>query len=512
VVTSAEVYPLSREFERWNTAVFTAFVQQDVVTYAQGLESKLLALGLSQGHLSLFQCLGGALEPAEASAAPLQLMDSGPVGGVIAAKRLAALLGPEGNLICADMGGTSFDLALLRGGDFTYSKRRALGDPAYVTGLSSVDIVSIGAGGGSIAWSDRRGIPQVGPMSAGAVPGPACYGAGGTAPTVTDAMVVMGFIEPGQFLGGRRKLDLEAARTAVSTLGATAGWTPEQTAAGIHDIAVANMINALREVSVQKGHDPRDFTMLAYGGMTPLFAWTVAAGAGIGTVVIPPHAAAFSAWGVVLADHVRRYEQTVDWNLDDPERVHDINTTVDTLVARALADAARAGFAESEVEITRSGSFRFLGQVWEIDLPIELRRFTAQDAPALKEAFIRRYEEIYGRGTAWKGSAVVLLDYSVTATGREATPEFPPWTSGTAAPSRRDTRRVFDPSSRSQVEFAVYDEDDLGVGASLAGPAIIDGGDTTILVPIGVRGSRDARGNLVLAADDAMQERSGQVA
>jgi len=497
VVTSSEVHPLSREFERWNTALFTAFVRDDVVTYVRGLEGKLQANGLPPRSLALFQCLGGTLLPAEAAEQPLQLMDSGPVGGVIASRALAQKLGLP-NVICADMGGTSFDVALVRDGEFTHSKRRPLGHEALVTGLAAVDIVSIGAGGGSIAWSDRRGVPQVGPESAGSDPGPACYGRGGGRPTVTDAMVALNFIDPSDYLGGRRELDGDAARAALSELGALHDWTAEQTAAAVHDIAVTNMVNALREVSVHKGYDPRDFTMLAYGGMTPLFAAAVAAEAGIPRVVVPPHSAAFSAWGVVMADRVRRYARTVSWNLDDATGAEALNVAAAELERAAVADADAAGLDPGRLRLRRVGAFRFLGQVWEIDLPLEDRPLAPADAAALRDRFVETYESVYGRGTAWKGSPVVLLDYELLATITDERLRFRPWRSGSAAPQPRGSRAVFHPGERARVEVAVYDDSAIGRGARIEGPAIIDGGDTTIFVPAGALCARAELGNLDL--------------
>jgi N-methylhydantoinase A len=497
VVASSDVHPLSREFERWNTAVFTAFVREDVVTYVRGLESKLRDNGLPPNSLSLFQCLGGTLLPLEAIEQPLQLMDSGPVGGVIASRALAEQLNLD-DVICADMGGTSFDVALVRQGEFTHSKRRALGHEALVTGLAAVDIVSIGAGGGSIAWTDRRGVPQVGPESAGSNPGPACYGRGGDRPTVTDAMVVMNFIDPGDYLGGRRELDGEASRRVFAELGSRHGWSPEQAAAAVHSIAVTNMVNALREVSVHKGHDPRGFTMLSYGGMTPLFACTVAEQTGISEVVVPPHSAAFSAWGVVMADRVRRYARTVSWNLEAPEEVEIVNQVAAGLEESARRDAADAGLDPARLEQRRIGSFRFLGQVWEIDMPLADGRLEPGDAEVLHDRFVETYESVYGRGTAWKGSPVVMLDLEVHASISDRRPKFRPWSQGTEEPRPRSRRTIFDPVGREPLEVEVYTDADVGVGARLEGPLIVDGGDTTIYVPGEFGCTRGPLGNLDL--------------
>lgn len=506
VVTSAQAHPLSREFERWNTAIFTAFVHHDVATYVEGLEEKLHAEGLAEGTLSLFQCLGGALSPGEARRRPLQLMDSGPVGGVIASRSLARELGVQ-NVICADMGGTSFDVALVRDGEFTYSKRRSLGHSAFVTGLAAVDIVSIGAGGGSIAHVDRRGVPQVGPHSAGANPGPACYGRGGEEATVTDAMVVLGFIDPGAYLGGRRELDLAAAEAAVSELGERHGWSAKESALAIYEIAVVNMVNAIREITVQKGHDPRDFTLFAYGGMTPAFAWAVASRAGVASVVVPPQSAAFSAWGVIQADHVRRYDRSLSWNLEDAHRVGEVNEIVAEMAERAREGAHEAGFGEDSLTLQRVAACRFLGQIWEIEIPLEDRPLRDDEPEELRERFITRYEEIYGKGTAWKEAPVVVLDLSIVATAKQRIPGFRPWEDGSADPEPASTRTMVDPALRETVEVPVFDDLDVGTGAALRGPAILDGHDTTIFIPTGVSAERDRLGGLTLTAAEPGNEK-----
>jgi N-methylhydantoinase A len=498
-VTSNSVHPLSREFERWNTAIFTAFVRADVVTYVEGLEEKLHGEGLPDGALSIFQCLGGALSTDEARDQPLQLMDSGPVGGVIATRSLARELKTD-NVICADMGGTSFDVALVRDGEFTYSKRRPLGHPSFITGLAAVDIVSIGAGGGSIASVDRRGVPQVGPQSAGAKPGPACYGRGGTDATVTDAMVTLGFIDPEGYLGGRRALDLAAAEKVVTELGEQHGWSAEESALGIYEIAVVSMVNAIREITVQKGNDPRDFTMFAYGGMTPAFAWAVASRAGVREVVVPPQSAAFSAWGVIQADHVRRYDRTVNWNLDDAHLLGDVNAAAAEMDSRALASAASSGFNKDEVSLKRIAACRFLGQIWEIEIPLENRPLRDDEADELRARFIDRYEEIYGKGTAWKAAPVVLLDLSIIATASQQVPGLQPWENGNDSPEPVSRRTVTDPTTRAPVEMPVIDDLAIGAGATIVGPAIIDGHDTTIFIPTGVTATRDQLGCITMRA------------
>ena len=249
---------------------------------------------------------------------------------------------------------------------------------------------------------------------------------------------------------------------------------------------------------MHKGHDPRDCTMVAYGGMTPLFAWTIAAQAGMARVVIPPHSAAFSAWGVVMADRVRRYARTVTWNLDDAEQAAEVNAVADQLIQQAVDDTRGVGLDPEDVRIRRIGAFRFMGQVWEIDLELDDAELTPEDARLLRERFVESYEKIYGAGTAWKGSPVILLDYEIIATAGGQSSRINPWTGGSPEPRPRTTREVHDPMTRGPLEVPIYDDLDVGAGARLEGPALIDGTDTTILVPAGVVGVRDGLGNLSL--------------
>ena len=259
---SSELYPVIREYERMVTTCLNAFVSEAVTSYVEELDSRLTDAGF-EGRVYLGQSLGGSLEPEEAKRRPLHLFNSGPVGGVIGARRLADAMGLT-DIITADMGGTSFDVALVREGQPDVSHRTVM--ERFETGLSKVDITVVGAGGGSICWLDERGAPRVGPHSAGAVPGPACYGRGGTEPTVTDVAAVLGLIDPDYFLGGAMELDIDAARTAIESRLAGLGESAEEIGARMTRIIVGNMLAAVRTVSVQRGRDPRGLTMFAYGG------------------------------------------------------------------------------------------------------------------------------------------------------------------------------------------------------------------------------------------------------
>lgn len=494
---SHEIYPVIREHERWNTALLNAFVQRDATRYLDRVESELRGRGL-RGRLVFFQGLGGTITSADARRYPLFLLGSGPVGGVMASNALAQELGLA-NVMCGDMGGTSFDAALIETGHIRIEKRRSLGQ--IDTGLNMVDVVSIGAGGGSIAWIDNRGVPQVGPRSAGADPGPACYGRGGAEPTVTDAMVVLGFIDPDDYLGGRFTLRADAARTAVATIADQLHWSLDEAASGIHDLVVANMANALREVSVEKGRDPRSFTMIAYGGTLPLFAAQIARALEIPQVIVPQNSAAFSAYGLLTADYVRRYERTVEWPTNATgAKLHAVNAVARELVATALRELTAQGFSEKDITLVRSGDFRFAGQVWELAMPVPDRDLTPADADRFAEEFPTIYEQNYGSGTAWKDTAVVLLNYSVTAVGRQTKPRWPrvpSIASEDASAALRGAREVCVPN-QGVVKMPIYDDLALQPGNAIDGPAIINAHDTTLYLPLGARVRRDRLMNYVL--------------
>jgi N-methylhydantoinase A len=500
---SHEIHPVIREYERWNTAVFNAFVHRQSQLYLDRIEQTLRERGLTN-RLAFFQGLGGTLSPEQARTYPLFLMGSGPAGGVAGAIDLARELGLK-RVICGDMGGTSFDTTLVQDYEVEVAKRRAFGE--METGLNILDIVSIGAGGGSIVSIDSRGIPQVGPRSAGADPGPVCYGRGGTEPTVTDAAVILGLIDPRDYLAGRVDLDVAGAERAIDeTVASEFGWSTQEAAAGIYDLVVTNMSNALREVTVAKGHDPREFTLLGYGGTLPLFAATIARRMGIRDVLLPASSSVFSARGLLAADFVRRHDRTVEVMMSSTggDVLGEVNKMANELIAATREELAGEGFDDDDMLIARSGDFRFAGQVWELSMPLPDRDLTPEDGPALAEEFVKVYERNYGEGTAWAGSEVMLLNYTITAIGKQAKPTFPRYEladSSDAGPAEVDTRDVYLPGRREQVSVPIYADERFEPGFELMGPAVINAHDTTIYVPEDVHIRRDEYRNYLLTVN-----------
>lgn len=487
---SHATHPVIGEFPRFMTAVFNCLSHRATTRYVDGLKTELGKAGFA-GALTFFQGIGGSIGVEAVQETPITLMQSGPAGGVMGARQIAEKLGIR-NVLVGDMGGTSFDTAVLANLVPLVAREASFG--AYRTGINILDIVSVGAGGGSIAWLDARGVPQVGPHSAGSEPGPACYARGGTRPTVTDANVILGLINPDNYLKGAHQLDIAAAREAVRTsIADPLGWTVDRAAAAIYDLAVIEMANALRMVSVERGHHPREFTFFSYGGGLGLFAVEICRRLGCPNIIIPDNCSAFSAFGVLTADYVRQYQRTVNWQLDDPAQAEHVNAIVADMLAQVAADAESENIPVDQLEIERSGEFRFLGQVHQVSVPLPDRLFTPADATALADAFPAAYEENYGAGTAWKGSSVVLVNLSLKAVFRREKPvsrECEPIVSD-VPPEPVAMRTIFQPFERAAAEVPVYAEATLVPGTRVEGPCIIDVGDTTIYLPTGSSGVRD---------------------
>jgi N-methylhydantoinase A len=502
VTPSHRVFPVRGETRRFTTAVLNCFVHDQTRTYIDSISVRLEEAGLRQPPV-FQQGLGGAISRERAKEHPLALLGSGPASGALGANELGRRLGFK-RVLLGDMGGTSFDTGIIDGNEIHTQKNLEIGQ--LQTGVNVVDVVSVGAGGGSIAWVSERGIPQVGPQSAGSTPGPAAYGKGGTEPTVTDAMILMGFIDPDNYLGGRVKLDAGLARQALEDKFAKHfDWSAERAAAAVHDLVVVNMAHAVREVSVGKGYDPRNFTLLAYGGTLPLFASQIAERLKIPTIVIPQNSSVFCALGALSSDFVLRRDQTVDWKLTSPQDAQRVNEVADRLLAEARQEMRIEGFSDAEISTSRSGDFRFEGQVYELTLPLPDRPLTADDAKPLAEQFYEVYERVYGTGTAFAGVPEVLLNYTVTVTGGQPRPPLLELDLAPAslAEVRKGERNVYIPMLKQWQTIPTYDGGRFTPGTTAAGPAIIDENDTTIFAPPGTQVTRDRFGNYVMTREGA---------
>jgi N-methylhydantoinase A len=490
VSLSHEVLPRWREYERTSTTVLDAYLKPLMHRTMEELEDECERGGIKQ--LLILRSNGGVMTSAKAREQPVALVRSGPSGGIMASSALGRRLG-LGDLVACDMGGTSFEACLLPGGEpaFTNLEELEYGVPIALT---MVDARAIGAGGGSLAWVDAAGILKVGPQSAGADPGPACYGRGGREATVTDANAHLGRLAPEFLLAGDLALDLEAAARALDPLAERLGLPRERVAQGIVDVATGNMAQALRLVSTDRGHDPRGSTLVAYGGAGPLHACELARALQIRQVLIPRYPGAFSAFGALLADTRFDYTRTSWMRL----RFLDLgraNELFAGLERQALADFRREGFAEVP-RLVRSIDARYVGQNWELTVAMpggELRREDFEQAAAL---FEQEHERFYGYSIP--GEELELLTFNVAAVGSRHTVEFPRVEPG-PPPEPIDRRPVVFRAEEGPLETAIYRRETFPSGAVIDGPAIVGQVDATTLVPPGTAARVDEYGNLLIA-------------
>jgi N-methylhydantoinase A len=485
VTTSHEILREYGEYERTSTTVLNAYTGPRIRSYIDELERRLRGAGFA-GDLLIMQSNGGVMTPEVARTLPVATLESGPVGGFIAAARIGARLG-HANVIAFDMGGTTAKTNVVRNGEPQMAHGYHIG--GYATGhpmmLPVVDTVEVGSGGGSIAAADQRGL-RVGPQSAGAEPGPACYGRGGTEPTVTDANLVLGRIDPHAFLGGEMPLDLNAARDAIGRrVAEPLDLSVEQAALAIVEIAVLHMSLAVRQVSVDRGYDPRDFVMLAFGGAGPLHACDVARALHIPTIIVPAFPGQFSAAGMLIADLRHDYVRTYFEPLDGAD-FSELRRIADEMhdEARARFDNARSPCAR--IELRHTMEVRYAGQDSTLPVPIDAALLARGDRAAVHAAFNERHQRLYGYHNA--DQALEIVSVRLAAIGiRIHPPAFgdasaePRIGRTTPSPRADAVRRVwFD----RPVECPVHQRETLEPGAQIVGPAIVqEYASTTLLFP-----------------------------
>jgi N-methylhydantoinase A len=491
VSLSSDVLPQIKEFERVSTTVVNAYVGPALSRYLRKLEQRLAEAGFS-GATLIIQSHGGVAPIEEAGRLAAGAVLSGPAGGVAGSVYAARLLG-EDNLIPFDMGGTSTDISLIvQGQPSLATSRRVVG---HTIALSSLDIASIGAGGGSIARVDAGGILHVGPESAGAVPGPACYRAGGNAATVTDANLVLGYLDPASFLGGRRHLDRKAAEAAVDHIAAALGIDRFAAARGIHRVLNTTMAEGVRLVSVRRGVDPRRFALLAFGGAAGLHATDIARQLDLSRVIVPRVAAVLSAWGMLATD--LRFE-VARTHIGDTKALDGgaVKRLFEEMEAAGMGrlraspgSGSGAGF-DGPTRTTRSVDMRYGEQVFEIAVPLDSVDWEAADPlPQIVERFHRRHEELYTYSLP--DQETVLVNARVTVAGiLSALPQEPHLPSAPPAAPRTERRIYLD----DWVTAPVYDFDALAPAQTIAGPAIVESAMTTVLLRPGERATVTALG------------------
>lgn len=473
VSLSSDVMPTMGEYERGSTAVVNAYVAPKVSSYLRALDEQLRQFGLPRSLL-LLQSNGGAVSVDQVAARPVMLVLSGPAAGVGALKGCAAP-GEKANLISMEIGGTSCDVMVMAGGDVAVTD--ALTIDGYHLTTPSVEIHTVGAGGGTIAWVDDAGLLHVGPQGAGARPGPAAYGLGGENPTVTDAQLVLGRLRAGPLAGGAVTLDATLARRAVETrLAKPLGLSVEDAAAGVIRLLEQNLLHAVERLSIERGHNPATFTLVAAGGAGPMHGTAVARALGSRRALLPRAAGAFCAMGMLQSDVRQDYLQVFLGDLDKVEPAA-LETAFAPVEARAREALARDGFGKDEVMIEREVDLRYDGQQWPVRVGIAANGF---DAAAARKAFEAEHQRLFGH--IQPGGRIEITALRVVGRGRLdwTPPAVRPPQRGTPGP--RETRKVWIDPATGWRDVPVYDGADLAPGCKLRGPLLVEERTTTAFV------------------------------
>jgi len=495
ITTSADTSPMFREFERFTTACMNAFVGPGTATYLERLADELRARG-ADCELLVMRSNGGLASVAEAAARPVTLMLSGPAAGVLGGQWTGGLVGHR-RLITLDMGGTSTDIGLVTQDGVREASMRDTQIDGYPILVPMFDLQTIGAGGGSIARVDDGGAFTVGPRSAGAVPGPACYGLGGSEATITDAHLVLGRLDPARFLGGDVPLRADAAEEALDRLGRELGLERQDAAEGVIALANAHMARTIRSITIERGHDPREFTLVAFGGAGPLHAAELATLLDIPEVLIPPHPGITSATGLLTSELRYDLMRTV-FATEGRIDVEAINRSFAELAAALTERLLRDGAAAGEIRVERSLDCRYVGQGYELRIPVGEGAF----APDVLAAFHRAHEAEYGHA---HGDPIEVVNLRVTATGQRPRLRRVTTTAGDLEAATIGARNAVWRVSGTLVELEtqLLLRESLPLDEPLPAPAIIFQRDTTIAVPPGWSAVATAAGPILLTATGA---------
>ena len=514
VSLSSEIAPEFREYFRASTTVINACISPVVAQYLQRIEAQLDREKL-QAALLVMQSSGGVFTFSAARKKPVFMVESGPAAGVIAATHLGATLGYT-DIISFDMGGTTAKAGLIENGAPRITKDYEVGATArsglgansgggYPIRTPVIDLVEIGAGGGSIAWVDSGGVLRVGTHSAGANPGPACYGKGGTQPTITDANLVLGRINPHYFLGGEIKLDMDAGRKAIEGSCANPlGMSVVEAAHGIVEIANAAMVNALRLVSVQRGYDPREFVLMAFGGAGPLHANRLAEEIEARSIVIPISPGTTSAMGLLVTDLKHDYSKTLIQRVDKLD-LHEVEKTYQSLTEQGRKSLEHEGMRPEDISFVRQVDIRYVGQSYELTVVLPERTGDHTESPVAAfelrralETFHNEHDRAYGYSAP--DEPIEIVNLRLTAIGKIAKPRQRALTRGEthAAIAQKATRPVYFAKKNGYVDCAIYDRYRLGAGCVLLGPAIVEEVDSTTVIHPGYQAEVDHYGNLIM--------------
>ena len=489
--------PSLREYRRASSTCIDASLKPLMGDYLGGLESRLRDAGFG-GRVLVVTTQGGAMDAADMAHAPIHSINSGPAMAPIAGRAYADADTGADTAIIADTGGTTFDVSLVREGRIPWTRETWIGQPyrGHMTGFPAVDVKSIGAGGGSIAWVDEGGLLHVGPKSAGAVPGPVCYGAGGTEPTVTDASVVLGWIDPAYFLGGAMTLETEAAAAAIEThVAGKLGLSLHEAAAAIMSVATENMVHAIEDITVNQGIDPREAAIVGGGGAAGLNAVAIARRLGCAQVILPEVAAALSAHGALISELRAEYSGTLYTSTGGFD-FNGVNALLEELESKchAFIEGPGAGSLEQEIEITAEA--RYPSQIWEIEVPLRGKRIEDDRALAgFIEDFHKTHEALFTFADAestietvgWRANVRCRLrdGVNLSVDGAASGPEI------------AGSRSVYFPDTGS-VEARVVRFESMAPGETVAGPAIIESSFTTVVIDPGAKAERRSSGSLLI--------------
>jgi N-methylhydantoinase A/oxoprolinase/acetone carboxylase beta subunit len=496
VSLSSDVDPTFREYERLCVTAFDAYLGPVVKRYLAGLENTLRELGVRAVPL-IMRSRGGIVSAALAAQQPVTLFLSGPAGGVIGAGFAAERSGVR-DFVSLDMGGTSNDVAVVRQGKPLLASEGTIGP--YPVRTPMVDVNTIGAGGGSIAWIDAAGGLRVGPRSAGAEPGPACYGRGGDAATVTDASVVLGYLNPARFAGGSMTLDPDAAERAVAAIGRRLGVDTVTAAAGIHRVVNARMADQIRLMTIKRGYDPRQFALVALGGAGPVHVAALSEEMGMAEVLVPEAPGVLAAFGLLAAAIEHHHARTLQARTDVAD-LGEVNRCLAELDAAGRARMTEEGVPTSEVRVAYATDMRYVGQAYELEVPLAAP-VTAEAVPEIVAAFHGVHERVYGYARAQQ--PVEFVNFRAVHTFPLAKPVVQPKVARAmgSVGGHFGARRAPDDERRAYfgrfVPTAIYERARLPLGARVAGPAIVEQTDTTTVIPPGVTAHVDDAGNLRL--------------
>jgi N-methylhydantoinase A len=495
---SSTIHPEIREYERLSVTVLNAYVGPVVASYLSGFDTGLRSLGI-QRELYVMQSNGGLSTSRVAAARPISTFFSGPAGGVIASNFIAGQLGIADTIV-TDMGGTSFEVAMIRGGKPQVTTEKEIG--GYPVNTTSLDISTLGAGGGSIAWVDEVGGLKVGPRSAGAKPGPACYERGGKDPTTTDANLLLGRLGANSLLGGRFKMSPELARAAIEErVAKPLGMTVEAAAQGILTILNSKMSGAIRALTVKRGFDVRDFAMIAYGGAGPLHAVDLASDLHIPWIVIPPDPGTTSALGLTLPDVAHDYIRTFLSDLRGADPI-EVENAFAELEESGRRDVTTAGADVEGVAFRRSMDLKYANQTFTLTTDLAERPFANGASEAARERFHRMHESIYGLRFAREPVEMVNLRVSVVGKMKALRMHEGTGGSRTSSDSIKERRNAYFFGGEKFVSCPVYDYARLGIGAVVEGPAIIEQENSTIVVPPTYIAKLDAYHNLIIGEQE----------